>query len=249
MFNGKSCRYYVAGRVWVSRDASVIGYTTRGHDQYGQSIIQFHPLRIQQDGTCSYVSHPSYGFVSVPKSVATCFCPPPPCDGKKYVINFKDGNCRNCCASNLEWGEYHYKQSIAPSTKVGYEGNVLTVYRDGTVKNNGTVLSISENGHFDDDMGLYFPGSAMAVRPRMKPILVDELMRLAGFVNGDDAVLHDPVILHRDLDWANIDSDNLEWVDRTDPRYSAYQEKIREARQAISDSFNSGKPVPDYWVS
>ena len=72
-------------------------------------------------------------------------------------------------------------------------------------------------------------------------------MEAAGYVQGDDAVLKDPVILHRDGDYKNFSSDNLEWTEKTDPRYADYCTKREAARKARTNELNRGKYVPEYW--
>lgn len=73
-------------------------------------------------------------------------------------------------------------------------------------------------------------------------------MKWAGYIQGDDADLQEPVILHRDLDWKNFASDNLEWTEATDQRYLDYQAKKKADMKLRSQEINKGKPMPDYWI-
>lgn len=253
-FNYKTCRYYINGGLWVSRDGMVVGYTKKHEGRWGMQKERFHSLRIHHDDIHQFVERPWKGNISLSKAVITCWCPPAPNDEKTYSINYKDGNPLNCDASNLEWVEYHYKHRTEDSVKLTIGENKVIVFRNGTVKVNGIVASVSDGGSFDADMDLYGPGRAMCVslsrkgtiHPHMIP--VDELMDLAGYVQGDDAGLKTPVVLHKDLDWKNLNSDNLEWVEADDQRYIDYQAKILEARKAISEEVNKGKKVPENWV-
>ena len=77
---------------------------------------------------------------------------------------------------------------------------------------------------------------------------IDDLMKECGYVQGDDADLKEPVILHRDLDYHNCASDNLEWTEKTDPRYIEYCKKRDEDRKSRNLELNAGKHIPDYWV-
>ena len=43
-----------------------------------------------------------------------------------------------------------------------------------------------------------------------------------GYVNGDEANFQNPVILHRDNNFMNNASSNLEWVENCDQRYADY---------------------------
>lgn len=81
-----------------------------------------------------------------------------------------------------------------------------------------------------------------------KRISVDYIMRLAGYIQGDDADLQEPVILHRDLDWKNFNSDNLEWTENSDKRFQDYQTKKKSDMKLRSQEINKGKPIPDYWI-
>ena len=58
-------------------------------------------------------------------------------------------------------------------------------------------------------------------------LFIDDLMALAGYINGNKYSLKSPVILHTDKDPTNFKSDNLEYVEATDPCYIEYQEKIK----------------------
>lgn len=63
----------------------------------------------------------------------------------------------------------------------------------------------------------------------------DLLMKKAGYVQGDDALLTNPAILHRDMDPLDFSSENLEFVERTDPKYQNYLavlDKYRAKREA-----------------
>ena len=73
-------------------------------------------------------------------------------------------------------------------------------------------------------------------------------MSACGFVQGDDAGLQNPVILHRDMNYMNFASDNLEWIEKDDPRYLAYQTKITQDRQARDKEMNGDKPRPPQWI-
>lgn len=247
-FKGKYCRNYAKKGIWVSRDGDLAGYLAQGTDSWGYTIPKFHQLRIRHDDCHKFVVHPWYGQVSIPKAVITCYCPPVPNDNKKYTIGYKDGNIQNCNASNLEWVEYHYRKSTANSVTLAYGSYLVKAAMDGSVKVGGKKTTPVENGHFDPDMGLYFPGRTMVFSVGSKYIPGDTIMDNAGYVNGDDAVLADPVILHRDFDWSNFASDNLEWVESSDKRYLEYQHQILIERQAISDKMNAGENLPLDWI-
>ena len=56
-------------------------------------------------------------------------------------------------------------------------------------------------------------------------------MKEAGFIQGDDAGLKEPAILHKDGNYMNFASGNLEWVRQRDPRYKNYIQQKNEARR------------------
>jgi hypothetical protein len=50
-------------------------------------------------------------------------------------------------------------------------------------------------------------------------------MAEAGYVQGDDADLKHPMVLHKNNDYMNCSSENLEWTEVTDERYKAFLEQ------------------------
>lgn len=233
------CRCYFDGGIWVSSD---------GNHAYAIIYGKTETLKILYDSKGKFVFHPWGRKVSVAKAVLKCFCPPAPADGKIHIINYKDGCKENCDKSNLEWVEYHYRHNSEKSFKwdVG-KGSVLTIFRDGTVKDGKQLLSY-DISLYDSDMDL-----VDIIRPYVSTQAgkksLDELMEIAGFINGDDAGLTNPKILHRDNDWFNFDSDNLEWVEESDPRCQAYMEQYKANRKEQLLKLNQGKHIPDYMLN
>ena len=78
-------------------------------------------------------------------------------------------------------------------------------------------------------------------RYEWKRIDVDRLMEIAGYVNGNKEQFKDPAILHKDNDWLNFSSDNLEWTDRSDPRYREYHNRKVDDMNALGRKLNGGK--------
>lgn len=233
---GKTCRYYKAGWVWVSQDGSVIAYEEKTKNkQWGWPVTKQHyPRKRKASDGKMYVEARFGAKVMIDLAVITCWCKPMPKDGKKYMINHKDGDLCNNNGNNLEWVPYHYKHSNNQQEKIDYSDVVLTVCKDGTIKEGSKPISIIDY-RFDPDMGLHFcPGPHACVHTKGhingELVDVDELMRKAGYVQGDDADLKQPVILHIDYDWKNFNSDNLIFVEADDPLYIAYQQKWTESR-------------------
>ena len=78
-------------------------------------------------------------------------------------------------------------------------------------------------------------------RYEWKRIDVDRLMEIAGYVNGNKEQFKDPVILHKDNDWLNFNSENLEWTDRSDPRYREYHNRKVDEMNALGRKLNGDK--------
>ena len=66
-------------------------------------------------------------------------------------------------------------------------------------------------------------------------------MDIAGYVNENKDRFEHPVILHRDNDWLNFDSDNLEWTDINDPRYKEYYNRTVDEKNRLGREWNGEK--------
>ena len=185
--------------------------------------------------------------IFIAMAVITCFCPPMPNDGKRYTIGFKDGNQYNCDYRNLQWVEYHYRNTTVPKVRLYVAGKFIEVFSTGKIKVDGQEESVLDY-YFEPDVDAFSAKEAPVVQIEKARIAVDELMEAAGYVQGDDAGLKNPVILHRDLDYKNFASDNLEWVEATDQRYIDYCKKREDDRRARTMELNKGKHVPDDWI-
>lgn len=242
--NGKSCRFYRAGSIWVSSDGTVAGMSDRKN--------HIKNLPIKTDDIGKFVEHEWYGRGNIDEAVITCFCPPAPKDGKRYVIRHKDGDMSNCDKFNLEWTPYHYHHTDTDKVKLNILGTTYTVCRDGTIKRGSSVEAFHDN-MFDPDMGLECCLDTYLSVPRKKSIhdekvYIDEIMKDAGYVQGDDAGLINPVILHIDEDWKNFSSENLEWTEKDDPRYVSYLDRKMKDRRKRSEELNKGRYMPDDWI-
>lgn len=178
-------------------------------------------------------------------AVATCWCPPRP---NGYVISHKDGNLLNNDYRNLEWVEYHYQHSTANKTKIDVKGETIVVHKDGTIEQHKKKL-IPYDYRYDPDTDQHFYRDAKVSisgiqGPGVRGYEVEPelLIKKAGYIQGDDALFINPVVLHRDYNPENLASDNLEWTENTDPRYLEYLKKkdeYRERRQKeIDEEFN-----------
>ena len=180
-------------------------------------------------------------------AVMTCFCPPRPKDGKDYMIGYKDGNIMNCNYHNLKWVPYHYQNSTKKKEIFYIGGDKYEVFSNGTIKSDGQIDTILDYW-YDDDVDLYYITPEPYIDTYSGRVKVNQLMNACGFVQGDDAGLQNPVILHRDMNYMSFASDNLEWVEKDDPRYLAYQMQITQDRQARDKEMNGDKPRPTQWI-
>lgn len=244
LIKGKNCRWYFQGYLWVSYDGLLVAVS----DKKNKSGIKIIKIQTDANGR-KYVEHP-YGYeVSVAKAVITCFCPPHPADGKVYTISHKDGNVSNCYYKNLEWGSYHYTHATSASVVVSVNGLNLTVNRDGSIEMNGKKMEVRDH-FFDADIDLevcsWCPFVDVPTKKSIhrERVFVDDLMKKAGFVQGDDANLSNPVILHKDNDYMNCDSNNLEWVEESDKRYQEFVGKKKTDTHNKVIKNNPGKTIP-----
>lgn len=179
--------------------------------------------------------------------VASCF-KPAPCDGKPYRISHIDGNKDNCDVNNLQWIPYvpkPYTFNNNPKTKIGD----LTVHSNGDVYQNGKKL-IQGDYSYDPDMDLHVCISPFVFAIKKGSIHydkkdMDELMSIAHYVQGTPDGMKNPVILHRDHDKDNYDSDNLEWVEMDSPEYAAYRKDEVAQMQKRNNDMNP-KGFPDF---
>lgn len=243
---GQLCQWSRSYGIWVSKDGTIAAMPVKGKKG------KYKSLPIKKDGRGSFVNHGWYGRTPVDMAVAECYGPVKPIGTtKKFLLIHKDGDIYNCDSSNLEWIEYHYQHTTANKTKVTVNDTTYTVNKDGTVKKGRTPESIC-NSFFDGDMDLMavvLPHICVPRKHTWAPdrYNMDKLMAKAGYVQGDDAGLSKPVVLHRDNDWQNFDSDNLEWVEESDSRYQDYWAQLKKDRHAECIKQNPGKDVPDWY--
>lgn len=123
-------------------------------------------------------------------------------------------------------------------------------FEDGKVRlGDDDVLQVYEEW-FDGDMGLWWEGEPYVfIGESEHRYFLDDIMKDVGFVQGDKESLQNPVVLHHDRNFRNFASDNLEWVEKTDPRYKEYCEKKYQERKARYEEINAGRTMPNfpYW--
>ena len=243
LINGEECRYYIKGKIYISRDGNVAGmqYGVR----YSKPVIK--QIKIKTDDAGKYIKKPNGPRIPVDLAVMTCYCPPKPMDNKRYRINHKDGDAMNCDANNLEWVIQPYEHTDAPSINLRCYGNIVTVFKDGHVEQDGKPMTIYDS-MYDSDVDL-----EVCIRPHIQVprphsifharVFLDDLMKIAGYIQGDDSVFMYPKILHIDYDRMNCSSDNLMWVEYNDERLVTYYARNKEDRHKRNIELNPGKSI------
>ena len=127
--------------------------------------------------------------------------------------------------------------------------NGLTITKSGEVYKGKSVCKVG-NCIGDGDLDMIVPIEPFVnyeayhkqwKRYEWKRISVDKLMEIAGYVNGNKEQFKDPAILHKDNDWLNFNSENLEWTDRSDPRYREYHNRKVDDMNALGRKWNGDK--------
>ncbi len=246
IINGKRCRYH--GGLWFADTGDFVAHYDADCGNYKSCIIYptvNHGASVEE---MFYEEH-------LDGVVADLFGPTYPHDGKMYDLIHKDGNEKNCDFRNLEWVEwkqipqppYHYHNSTMPTEYIRYYHWVLEIGKTGIIKYHGEVIQ-----PYDFDPVLYEEyGEILDIEYYVdvgyEIVLVEQLMAWAGYVQGDDAGLESPSILHRDGNYKNLASDNLEWVEKTDPRFISYNEKKKQDQQARIIELIAQKLLPPDW--
>lgn len=235
----KRCRWYRNGCCWVSDDGELAAVPVKGGGKKDIVPILLSPQKKK------YIQHPWYGIIGIGAAVATCFCPPHPNDGKRWQINFKDNDSENCSYKNLEWTQYHYKTSNNPSELILIEDQKVEVFKTGYVEKDGAIQIIRDEV-YDTDTDLW-NCTEPYIHVYREHTVMDDVMKMAGYIQGDDADLNRPVILHRDYNLKNFNSDNLEWCEVDDPRYKAYLEQKEKDKHQRRVELNPGKTLHPGW--
>lgn len=257
IINGKLCRMYYKKEVWVSEDGEYAGIEKKDGtitelpiktDKFCNQYVAI--SRIKSIGFGGRVRYGTPTYVRIDYAVCTAFHGKMPNDGKPYYPAHKDGNKANCSRTNLEWKRQPYVFNKNDSEVIERNGTKVTVYKDGRVKQKGKFLTMGDH-IYDADTDLHVvirPFVYVNVKkPTQEHWSLDDLMDEAKFVHGDKYSFNHPVILHRDYDWKNFNSDNLEFVESNNPEYIKYQAKIAEEHNKRVPEINKGVTnLPDF---
>lgn len=241
IINGKFMKYSSRYNVWVNREG------TYAYREYNDSKLNG-PLKIHQreDGS-KFLNTKSPGIIELDQLVADCFYPMPQ-DGKKYILNHKDGKKENCDFSNLEW------QQVPKFNPLGTHRtlpNGITVSFEGKFYEGEQELTlVKEVGDADtnrivaiDPYVEYYRRNYYKSMSR-RTAYPDDLMVEAEFVEGDPSLLQHPRIVHLDMDYLNFSFDNLKWVEEDSLEYQEYIIRKQADIDALTIALNPNHPNP-----
>ena len=241
IINGKFMKYSSRYNVWVNREG------TYAYREYNDSELNG-PLKIHQraDGS-KFLNTKSPGVIELDQLVADCFCPMPQ-DGKKYILNHKDGKKENCVFSNLEWqqvpkfnplGTY---RTLPNGITVSFEGKFyegeqeLTLVKEVGDADTNRIVAI--NPYVEYYRRNYYKSMSR------RTAYPDDLMVEAEFVEGDPSLLQHPRIVHEDMDYLNFSYDNLKWVEEDSLEYQEYIIRKQADIDALTIALNPNHPNP-----
>lgn len=240
---GHDCKYYTEGAFYTDKS----GNFAAAKDTSG-GMVQL-PIITTING--KFVENARWNrIVLMDIAVATCFCHHPQI-GQRMMVQHKDGDKNNCASSNLSWVPYHYQTATAPVTNLNVNKSICTITSGGQISVDGNVVHPM----------YYYNDKATGLKNIQAPFVytkafdgvhmlrenIDDLMARAGYVNGDDANFANPVVLHKDNNWMNFVTNNLEWCDASDPRYQQYLDQRKQDMIAMFKKKNPGKNIPNGW--
>lgn len=235
IINGKNCKYYQDGCVWVSYDGKFAACKNRNTGDYDEMTI------VTDSFGKKIVNGPWNKMVPLAQAVAETHVAKPQ-QGGRYSVDFDDGNPDNCYYKNLSWVPYTYPANHMFSSTLSIFNSSCTVKRDGSVCIDGNVVKPMYYWK-DKKNGTYAVGNPFVYVKACDGIHsyrieLDSIMKDCGYILGDDATLTSPVILHRDGDWMNFSASNLEWVEDTDQRFIQYQLQKQAAQNKELNKLN-----------
>lgn len=243
--NGVRIRTHFRSSTKITEDGLYVEKEYTDHNDGDKKKI-YHPTIYTDRNGLRYITNKQLGNLYIQDLVADCFCPPKPDDEGDYVIVHKDGRPWNDNYRNLCWEE---RAKAYPDKDASHEKSVslkngFVVKRNGTIYRNGKKLQIFCSLP-DRDLGMIVPVSPRVEyeverwnRYYTEHVDVDILMAEAGYVKGNSMRFRNPVILHRNGDWMDFRSENLEWTDRSDPEYVRYYNRTADTMNALGQKWN-----------
>lgn len=254
-YNRIYLRKHFASNIYVSNDGRHAERDIHSKSA-GQDTVLVYNIYKEECGR-AFIHDKYKGTFYLDELVLTCFRGLPPQDGKKYFPHHRDGDFKNSTIANLEWREEtpetaHTYERL--SREAWYKNRKIKAYRNGTVKQNGSPLHFVDY-IYDSDVDWTFHYTAPWVRyveknryGRMDTLRKDvtEIFEDSGFIQGDRSRLQNPVVLHKNNDYMDFNSDNLEWVEATDPRYVEFKRVSHEMKMK-KDHDSNYRVSPASW--
>lgn len=267
-YNPQFMREYRANHTIISNDGL---HVERNYMDNGVKKTYEPKIYLDSDSQRNFIELKKYGVAYIDEMVITCYWPPKPKDGKRYVVHHKDWNFGNDHKNNLEWVEEtpEYLAERAEKMKEYLRAKRLQWYKDqkitvdekkGIIKQDGVTLSVY-NSISDSDLGYLFHTTTPKVDYRYKvkyansgqiryessSLEVDKVMADFGLVYGNKENLKEPVILHVNHDFLDFTPYNLIWCEKSNPDYAAYRKKAQEDRLAQDKESNGRWLSPSEW--
>ena len=245
--NGVRARKQQASGTKITEDGK---YVEKEYMENGV-LKQFNPkVEIGNKGL-RRILNKKLGYLYIRDIVMDCFGSPKPTDGQDWVIAHLDGNMQNDHYKNLAWKlrKDAYPHIPAKTAKQVKLAPGIVVHKDGRIYQKGKKLPVGKE-IYDRDTDLRIPTEPF-VRYEWKNrwkktettrIDVEDAMAAAGYVDGNKLQFKNPVILHRNGDYMDCSSGNLEFCENTDPRYIEYYNKTVDTHNALGRDYNSNWP-------
>lgn len=267
-YRREDLRKYWANHTFISNDGLHVE-----RDYMDKGVTKTYEPTIYLDRTSqrNCIELKKYGVVYLDEMVITCYCPPKPKDGKRYVVHHKDWNFENDHKNNLEWVEEtpEYLAQRAAKMKEYLRVKRLQWYKHrkisvdekrGIIKQDGQVVTIY-NSFSDRDLDYLFHTTTPKVdytytvkyansgqtRYETASLEVDKVMADFGLVFGNKDNLTEPVILHVNHDFLDFTPYNLIWCEKSDPDYIEYRKKAWEDKLAQDKKSNGRWLSPSEW--
>ena len=247
ILNGVRARKHQASGTKITEDGM---YVEKEYMENG-ILKKFNPkVEIGNNGL-RRIYNKKLGYLYIQDIVMDCFGSPKPADGQDWIIAHLDGNMQNDHYKNLGWKlrKDAYPYIPAKTDKQVKLANGIVVHQDGRIYQKGKKLPVGKE-IYDRDTDLRIPTEPF-VRYEWKNrwkktettrIDVEDAMAAAGYVDGNKLQFKNPVILHKDGDYMNCSSKNLEWCEKTDARYIEYYNKTVDTHNALGRQYNSNWP-------
>ena len=252
ILNGVRARMHNASNTKITEDGKYVEkeWFTEGE------LKTYSPQILKDKSGYQYIVNKKIGSVYIHKMVMECFGSPMPIDGQDYVIVHLDGDKTNNHYTNLAWKTRKdaYPYIPAKTDKQVKLAHRIVVHKDGRIYQKGKKCHVTDD-LYDSDMDLFVPMPPY-IRYEYKnhwkktetdKLDVEDAMAVAGYVDGNKLQFKNPVILHKDGDYMNCSSNNLEWCNASDQRYIEYYNKMADTMNALGRERNKYWPEFKDW--